>query len=250
MLNDNKYYPPSFFKKFAQTESKHWWFKSRNKILLHSIENYIGDFDNFLEVGCGTGFVLNGINIKYPNAKLTGAEFFEEGLIYARERVPNANFIQLDATQMTNCNKYNVIGAFDVIGHIKEDQLVIDNFFNGLKDKGNVIITVPQHKFMWSIVDEYALHERRYSRNEIIQKLKKSGFKIKYVTSFVSLLFPLMWVSRKIGSKKEKFDPMREFEMNPIINLLFEVIMKFEFFLLKLGINFPFGGSLLIIGQK
>jgi hypothetical protein len=59
-----------------------------------------------------------------------------------------------------------------------------------------------------------------------------------------------MWVSRKIGSKKEKFDPMREFEMNPNINLLFEVIMKFDFFLLKLGIKFPFGGSLLIIGQK
>jgi hypothetical protein len=59
-----------------------------------------------------------------------------------------------------------------------------------------------------------------------------------------------MWVSRKMGSQKEKFDPMREFEINPIINLLFEVIMKLEFFLLKIRIKFPFGGSLLIIGQK
>ena len=41
-----------------------------------------------------------------------------------------------------------------------------------------------------------------------------------------------------------------EFDIPQWINFCFEVIMNLEIFLLKLGIRYPFGGSLLMVAHK
>ena len=82
-------------------------------------KQYIGNFQRFLEIGCGTGFVLEAIHNANPSAKVYGSEYFEEGLAYARKRVPSANLSQLDAREMLEIKYYDVIGAFDVIEHIQ-----------------------------------------------------------------------------------------------------------------------------------
>ncbi len=38
-----------------------------------------------------------------------------EGLKYAKQRVPGAEFIQMDATEMPFENEFDAIGAFDVL---------------------------------------------------------------------------------------------------------------------------------------
>ena len=144
-------------------EAGNWWFRSRNQIILWVFRKYAGTFKNFLEVGCGTGFVLNAIRNSYPNVKLHGSEYFEEGLTHARKRVPTANFSKLDARKMTDEERFDCIGAFDVIEHIKEDKLVLSRLSRALKKGGVLLITVPQHRWLWSSVDEYACHVRRYS---------------------------------------------------------------------------------------
>ena len=93
-------FPLSAFNELAEKEAGHWWFRSRNRILLWVLKKYVGSFENFLEVGCGTGFVLSAIHNSYPTAELHGSEYFEEGLTHARRRVPSANFSKLDARKM------------------------------------------------------------------------------------------------------------------------------------------------------
>nr|VFK12098.1 MAG: Putative methyltransferase [Candidatus Kentron sp. LPFa]VFK28151.1 MAG: Putative methyltransferase [Candidatus Kentron sp. LPFa] len=51
----------------------------------------------FLEIGCGTGFVLSGIAEAFPEAKLVGTDAFSAGLAYAARRVPGAALYQMDA---------------------------------------------------------------------------------------------------------------------------------------------------------
>ncbi len=40
------------------------------------------------------------------------------------------------------------------------------------------------------------------------------------------------------------------FHLHPSLNLIFEWILNFEAFLIRAGINFPFGGSRLLVARK
>jgi trans-aconitate methyltransferase len=242
-------FPVTTFATLAAAEANHWWFRARNRVLLWALKKQVGHFDSFLEVGCGTGFVLEGIHKAYPNAEFYDSEYFEEGLVHARERLPFATFTQLDATTMSDTERYDVIGAFDVIEHIEQDQLVLENLSIALKQGGSLVISVPQHRWLWSEVDEYTCHVRRYTRKELLDKVQAAGLRVQYVSSFVSFLVPLMWLSR-LRARKGEYNPMAEFQIPVWLNLSLEWVMKLELGLLKLGVSIPVGGSLLLVAKK
>jgi SAM-dependent methyltransferase len=237
------------FKWLSTQEKSSWWFRSRNKIIIWAISKYINEPKSFLEIGCGTGFVLQAISKAFPSAALYGDEFFKEGLQYAKIRVPEASFRRLDATKMQDRDRFDAIGAFDVIEHIEDDNATLKNCFKALKKEGYLFLTVPQHMWLWSKVDEDACHVRRYSQLELRFKLEQSGFKILMSSSFVSLLLPLMYLSRKNIFKKDSISK-KEFKIYPWLNTLFELIMIIEIFLIKLGIRLPLGGSMILVAKK
>jgi len=145
--------------------------------------------------------------------------------------------------------RFDVIGAFDVLEHISDDEKVLENIARALKPSGVVLITVPQHRWLWSSVDEYACHVRRYTRSELIGKLEGAGLKVRMVTSFVCFLLPLMWLSR-IKAKSKNYDPMSEFCIPKFLNVILESVMSFERKFLEWGLRLPFGGSLLVVGVR
>jgi len=244
-----KFFRHSSFDQLAEKEADNWWFRSRNRILLWVLKKYVGKFNNFLEIGCGTGFVIQAVQEHYPQAVLHGSDYYEEGLAHARRRVPKANFTKLDARKMDDNERFDCIGAFDVIEHINEDELVLSNLSRALKKGGTLLVTVPQHRWLWSAADEYACHVRRYNRAELVRKVTRSGLTVEYMTSFVSLLVPFMWLSR-LRSNNVNYDPMDEFRIPNWLNRSLEMIMTFELGLLKIGMKFPFGGSLLLQARK
>lgn len=242
-------FPSNAFEQLSDAESSHWWFRSRNRVLLWALATKVKSFSNLLEIGCGTGYVLEGISKTYPDVELSGAEYYEEGLVFARKRVPTAAFQQLDATTMDNVDCYDVIGAFDVIEHIEQDEKVLCNLGRALKHGGTLMVTVPQHRWLWSAVDEYACHVRRYTRAELVDKVTQAGLKVEYVSSFVSLLLPVMWLAR-LRAHKSGYNPMNEFRIPKFLNKFLESIMTVELFLLKNSLRFPVGGSLLLLAKK
>ena len=246
----NTPFPPSSFSELAKVESAHWWFRARNELIVWMLTGRCHEIGNFLEVGCGTGFVISGIAKALPSLAIEASEYFEEGLIFARRRVPRCRFLQLDATVMKEENAYDCIGSFDVIEHISADECVLSNFYRALKTDGFLLLTVPQHPWLWSASDDYAHHLRRYTAKELRRKVLKAGFKIEYYTSFVSLLLPLMMMQRFSVSTKKTFDPNDEFRIHPALNMALYLIMKFELILLQLGLRFPLGGSLLLLARK
>ncbi|MDQ3203392.1 MAG: class I SAM-dependent methyltransferase [Pseudomonadota bacterium] len=242
-------FPKVAFESLAASEARHWWFRARNRLILWVLRSRTGNFRNFLEIGCGTGFVLDGISRDFPEAKLFGTEYFEEGLAHARRRIPTATFEQLDARLMSDVDRYDMIGAFDVIEHIDEDEAVLANISRALHVGGHLLVTVPQHRWLWSEADERACHVRRYSRKELIERVRKAGLDVQYVTSFVSLLVPLMWLSRQRAGQKTA-EKNSEFDISDTTNRMLEFVMKLELKLIQLGIHLPFGGSLLLLAKK
>lgn len=237
-----KPFPKDAFSELSKVEEKNWWFRSRNNIILWLLENKVLPFKNFLEIGCGTGFVIQELCRHFDFVSFEGFEYFEEALEFARNRVSKANFTQKDVTKMELYQEYDAIGAFDVLEHIEQDQVALNKISQALKPGGSLVITVPQHKWLWSAVDDYACHARRYTKNEIHNKVIQSGLEIKYSSSFFFILLPLMLMSRLFKRKVIK-DPLAEFKISQEANWLLEKIMKIEFFFLKFGVRFPSGGS-------
>ena len=157
----------------------------------------------------------------------------------------------MDARRIPFEMEFNVIGAFDVLEHIDEDDVVLQQMFQATKFGGGIILTVPQHRFLWSVVDEYSFHKRRYTRKELMKKVKNAGFQIVCVTSFVSFLLPLMLLSRmKRQLSSDKFDSLAELGIGRIKNAVLENILTVERAFIKRGFSFPAGGSLLIVAKR
>lgn len=241
-----------YFAELARIEADSFWFRARNELIVWALRTYKPDAQNFFEVGCGTGFVLSGIANAYPKIALSGSEIFLEGLSHAAERIPSSCFMQMDARHIPFENEFDAIGAFDVLEHIEEDDAVLTQLYRAMTPGGILLLTVPQHPWLWSASDEYACHVRRYTCLEIESRLAKPGFEILRSTSFVTGLLPAMIFSRWLqkGKLTKCVDPTAELRIPKALNAIFKVLMRPELKLIRLGLSFPIGGSRLIVAKK
>lgn len=244
-------FEPRYFDQLVSIEEKSFWFRSRNKLLTWVLKNFFPGANNFLEIGCGTGFVLSCIEKAFPNLSLYGSDVFPQGLNYAKTRVKHAALIQMDACKIPFKEEFDVIGAFDLLEHIEKDEIVLQQMYEAVKPKGGIILTVPHHPFLWTKLDEYSRHIRRYTAKDLRDKVKSCGFSIIKTTPFVSILMPLLILSRlKWRKSRVEYGDMTQFNIPFLIDKFFEQILELENFFIKKGMVPPFGSSLLLVACK
>lgn len=253
VADQNDGFNPEFFQLMVAVEPEHFWFVGRNRILMDVMRKYFPDPGKVLEMGCGTGFVLSGLCATFPQARLNGSDIFTEGLILTARRVSSAFLFQMDARRIPFQEEFDLIGAFDVLEHIEEDEAALAQMYQACKPGGGIVLTVPQHRWLWSRVDDFAHHKRRYTRAELTEKTARAGFRVEYATSFVSLLLPLMLASRglkKSGSDMDKQMEAVGLKVGKLTNAVLGAIMRIEWILIRAGLSFPFGGSLLLVARR
>ena len=214
VARDYANYPENGFELTDKNVKSSFWVNSRNRLFKSILKCYLlpSGKTNLFEIGCGTGDFIQQIS-EDSNFQITGSEIYLNGLLFAKKNLPNVEFVQFDITQGVIERQFNIITAFDVIEHIDDDSIALENIYEMLKKDGFLIISVPQHMLLWSKLDEIVKHKRRYSRQDLIDKLKAINFDIDYVTSFVFVLFPLMLISRlldKVDTTQQSED--HEFE--------------------------------------
>jgi SAM-dependent methyltransferase len=244
-------FEPGAFARLAAAEASCFWFQGRNELIVWALRRYAPEARSFLEVGCGTGFVLAGVHEAFPALQLVGGEYYEEGLEFARRRLPGAELVQLDARELPYDQEFDAVGSFDVIEHIPEDELALARMHRSLRPGGTLVLTVPQHPWLWSKMDENAHHQRRYRRRELVEKVGRAGFEIERVTSFVSLLLPAMVASRFLERvRKRNYDPAAELSPPKVLDRPMRAVLKAETAMIRKGISFPAGGSLLLVARR
>jgi SAM-dependent methyltransferase len=244
-------FDPEAYATLYELEQKNFWFRARNRIICWAIGSYFSSARDFMEIGCGTGFVLSEIVTSFPEIHCSGSEYHVEGLIYARRRLQGVDLWQMDATAIPFREALDVIGAFDVLEHIRDDVGVLRGMYAALRPGGSVVLTVPQHPFLWSVADEFAHHERRYRKGELEGKVSRAGFKVLRSTSFVTILLPFMALSRVKGQLfRACYDPRQELSLPRWLDRLCERLMGWERYMIERGRDLPFGGSLLVVATK
>lgn len=243
-------YDPSRYQTIATFQTSYFWFRGRNELIASQLKKYFPAARRLLEIGCGTGQVLRAIKEAVPKIDLHGTEIHTHGICYAKDLLPDVNFMQVDARAIPYAEEFDVICAFDVIEHIDDDIGVLKEMYRSCRADGGIILTVPQHRWLWSHKDEMACHKRRYTREELETKTSAAGFKIVAATSFVTILLPLMYFSRLRRQRIAEKDAHTEFHISPIMNRIFFACSRIENFFIRMGLGLPFGGSLMLIGMK
>jgi SAM-dependent methyltransferase len=243
-------FKPEYFARLAAIEPGHFWFRARNALIQWALGKYFPNAESFFEIGCGTGYVLAGIREDFPRMRLVGSDIFTDGLVFAKARLPEVELYQMDARRIFFECEFDVVGAFDVLEHLVEDESALAQMFNAARPGGGLLVTVPQQRYLWSASDQFAMHQRRYGRTELRAKVQKAGFEIERITSFNSLLLPLMIWSRMQQKRHSDFQPWRELEISPAFNKALGSVLNIERLLITNGVSFPAGGSLLLIGRK
>ena len=229
-----------------ELEERSFWFAARNELINWAFRHYFPDARSFFEIGCGTGFVLRSVHERNPDVRVVGGDVSAGSLEVARRRMPHVELLQADATALPFEQEFDVVGAFDILEHEPDDVGALRDIARTLRPGGGLLVTVPQHPRLWSAVDDFSHHVRRYTRRELVRKVEAAGFDVLHVTSFVTLLLPALAASRLRHRGDTEYDQQTEFTIPRPVERLFGLAMAAERRLIVAGLRLPAGGSLLL----
>lgn len=242
---------PDAHHRLEAMQDRSFWFRARNRLIVDMMKWYFPHAKSLLEIGCGTGYVLKGLQAALPSIRLAGSEIYANGLPYARRRLgPNIELFQMDARAIPFSEEFDVVCAFDVLEHVDEDLDVLHEMHRAVGPGGGIFLSVPQHPWLWSRTDEIAYHKRRYCVHELSDKCRKVGFRIVRTTSFVSTLLPAMLAQRLLRTNKAAYDPCDEMCLPVALDRTFDFFLNLERWLITSGLSLPAGGSRFVLAAK
>ena len=148
----------------------------------------------FLDVGCGIGDV--SVHLAKKGFTGTALDISEQAFEAAKKNlqsfddvtVENASLFEMEGT-------FKVVLAMDVIEHIENDSDAIKKIASLLDHQGYLVLSVPTNPKEWRWDDDFYGHVRRYSKEELGEKLHACGFEIVDILDFT---FPVFWLIRRM----------------------------------------------------
>ena len=250
-------YDPAFFEALLAAEDHHFWFRHRNAVIADAVTMMVAGLEpgyRVLEVGCGTGNTLRVLERVCAGGTVTGSDAFDEGLRVARQRV-RCELVHADIRDLPMPGPFAIIAAFDVLEHIQDDREALRELHQRLAPGGRLVLTVPADMALWSYADEAAHHFRRYSSRELRHALETTGLDVEYLTPFMSLVYPLMRVSRGLRRRRstgaDTFHlTLQDLRIVPVWNDMLRRALSCERPLLRRRMTLPLGTSLLAVARR
>ena len=237
------------FEIMQQLESHHWWFVARRKIISKAINCLVlPENTRILEAECGNGDNLTLLsNFGDVTAFEKNADAFQRA---KSKKIGHVYKGELPGNLPDNIKSdFDLVVLLDVLEHIDDDSGSLSVVRSLMSNNGVILITVPAFQWLWSEHDVVHHHRRRYSKENLKEKLDLCGFKVKYISYFNTLLFPFALAERI----KQRIFPPHGTEVlklpNRKINYLLEKIFSMEVNFIN-KISLPFGLSLLVVAEK
>jgi SAM-dependent methyltransferase len=231
-------YEVDYLRILADLEERHFWFRSRRRIIVDAMRRWFPDAQSYLEIGSGTGYIARAIAEASPELRVVASDALAE----------SDSCLRIDARSIPFTSEFDVLGAYDVLEHIEDDRAALNQFRAALRPGGGILLTVPQHAWLWSPADTYARHHRRYRREELLSKLRECEFEVLRCTSFHTLNLPLFFLRSRFLRATGR-DPQASIPVAPV-NWLLEQSMELDRMLIRAGMRLPFGVSLMVAARR
>jgi len=244
-----------------EVEGSHWWFVGRRSILesfLKSIESRLQAASReepakagtqnavrILDIGCGTGANLEMLS-QFGEAE--GVDVSDDALEFCRQKGLNAQKGLAERLPFDD-GTFDLTTALDVVEHLDDDVAGLREMHRVTKKGGFSLIFVPAYMFLWGVQDDVSNHRIRYTKKQIVERLKAAGYMIERATyanwTFFAPILAGRTLMRVTGVKPESENNVNISALNGVFGKLFGA----ERFWLK-NLNFPFGVSIVIVARK
>ena len=241
---------PAEYEIMFRVEDRHWWYRAMRRFLIQHLNRFLPGWRDakLLDAGCGTGGNLQHLGTQ-PNH--TGVDLAEEAIDYCQQRgLPNV--IQADVTSLPfEDQSFTAIIATSVLYHqwIPDVDKALQEFHRVIEPGGWLFIDVPAFASLSSPHDEAVFTARRFTRTMLRDQLHRNGFEIRRMSYWTTILFPLVWLVRRLRIIRSG----RDFDEGRlplgVINFSLNALMFMESQLARL-IPLPFGVSLAVAAQK
>lgn len=145
-----------------------------------------------------------------------------------------------DLVPLLGAFRFDTAVSSNVLEHIQDDRKALATMHRLLVPGGRVVALVPAFMWLYGSLDERLLHYRRYSREELVEKVRTAGFEIVDVSWMNLFGIPGWFVNARI--RKVEVLPPGQLRMFDRLVPLFRRIEKIT--------GPPVGQSLIIVGRK
>ena len=234
-----------------RVENKHWWYAGRRAILKSFLDRIVKSTKaektdlQILDVGCGTGANLEMLH-EYGNAE--GVDVSEDALNYCLKK--NLTVRKGLAEELPfEDESFDITTALDVVEHLDNDITGLREMHRVLKKGGKSLIFVPAFMWLWGVQDDISHHRIRYTKKQIVERVKEAGFEIQRATYVNITFFTPILLGRSL-MKLTNIKPESENNINiSILNGILGKIFSMEKYWLN-KFNFPFGVSIILAVSK
>ena len=231
-------------------EQSHWWFTNRRWLFFREIERLnIGNDAHVLDVGTSTGTNLRVLNKSGFN-NIVGVDCSDIAIAYCKEKqlgiVKKGDVCDLPFED----EYFQLVLATDIIEHIDDDGLALDEIYRVLAPGGYAIVTVPTFMVLWGLQDRVAQHKRRYLLATLTKLAQNSKFHIETAYYFNFLLFLPIWFARTVLNLIKPKSIKTETGINfPLLNSVLTLIFRIDVWSARY-LKVPFGVSGMLVLKK
>lgn len=234
-----------------RVEDAHWWYVSlRGMIDLHWRRYAPKGPVRVLDVGCGTGAVLDWLS-KQDNVFPTGIDYSREAVRFCRKR-GQIRSASASANELPFADaSFDAVASFDVLCHrsIPDPCVPLREMRRVLRPGGVLLLNLPAYQWLYSSHDVAVHTVRRFTRPGALALLRETGFKGLSATYWNTFLFPGIVAVRLW----RRFLPPTRSDLatggEGAVNRLFAALLGVErAFVRRLG--FPFGLSVFVVARK
>jgi len=205
------------------------------------IRPYVGH--RVLELGSGTGVMTRYLSTRERLVATDLDPLYLDLLHRAYADRPNVEVRQLDLDRLAEdglaLRSFDTIVCSNVLEHIDNDARALRAMRDLLAPGGRVVLIIPALRQLYGEIDRAIGHYRRYSRQEIEEKLGAAGLRVEHVSYFNSLGIAGWFLNARVLRRRSVPGVQARLHdrMVPLLRI-------------ERRLRLPFGMSLLAVGQN
>ena len=208
---------------------------------------------DILEVGSGVGTYSGKLtqDNRFSRSSITLSDIdnrYVEKLAREYDGFPNVDVCKIDITNGEKVrsfeSRFDSIFALNVLEHVERDGLALKNLHMMLNEDGNLVLILPNYKWLFNSLDKAVNHFRRYNKRDISEKIQNTDFEIVELKYFNSVGV-MGWFLNGNILKKDVID-----EQAGISLILYDKIIPIWKYFEELIFSKILGLSLLVVLKK